>query len=147
MQCYKCNETKRPELGVEISADQFMCNECYRVTLWRVRNIQFMNMQMMYGGELDRFGLEIEMNERIELLAKQAEHETKKHFDSNWDGTPREIFDMYFNEKFAQLIVRECAEVCRKQSFHYAEHNNKGSAASAADVCRILIKQHFGVEE
>jgi hypothetical protein len=73
------------------------------------------------------------MNERIKQLANQAGYYVDPDFDIEF-------------EVFAKLIVRECAEVCAKQSFHYAEHNNPGSAASAADACRILIKQHFGVE-
>lgn len=50
------------------------------------------------------------MNERIKALAVQAEQATKEHFNFDWDGTPRELFDMYFNEKFAELIVKECLD-------------------------------------
>lgn len=76
------------------------------------------------------------MNERFKALAAQ-----QGLVGPNIYITQQEL------EQFAELIVRECAEVCKKQSFHYAEHNNKGSAAGAADVCRILIYQHFGVQE
>jgi hypothetical protein len=54
-------------------------------------------------------------------------------------------FDEWQTPTSVTRQIMECAEVCAKQSFHYAEHNNPGSAASAADACRILIKQHFGV--
>ena len=49
-------------------------------------------------------------------------------------------------QEFAKLIVLECAAICNKQSLFYSETNNRGSAASAADTCRFLIKLHFGVE-
>lgn len=79
------------------------------------------------------------MNEKFSKLADQCR---TLHRDGY--GGYVEQFD---EEKFAELIIEECAEICRKQSLHYAEHNNQGSASSAADVCRILIKSHFGVEE
>lgn len=69
-----------------------------------------------------------------------------QNLPANWTDDVDKYLPIW-NAKFAELIVRECAEVCKKQSFHYAEHNNKGSAASAADACRILINLHFGVEE
>ena len=69
------------------------------------------------------------MNERIKELAEQAEQATKDHFNFDWDGTPRELFDMYFNEKFAELIVRECINQC-----------NDGDS-------RYFIATHFGVEK
>ena len=59
------------------------------------------------------------MNERIKLLAEQA----------GWDNHHSK-FDTRI-EKFAELIVRECADIA-----------DKGWAAPG-----IQIKQHFGVEE
>ena len=64
------------------------------------------------------------MNERIRLLAEQA---TTYH--NGGLGTEIELFD---KEKFAELIVRECALVVHK----------KTGPKSAWDVL-----QHFGVEE
>ena len=67
------------------------------------------------------------MNERIRLLAEQA------GFRSNPDIYDRnQSFDM---EKFAQLIVRECAGV--------ADHSN----VTGKSIIGERIKQHFGVEE
>jgi len=43
-------------------------------------------------------------------------------------------------EKFAQLIVRECAEVAFKTDVSYTE-------TDAMHRIRDRIKQHFGVEE
>ena len=48
--------------------------------------------------------------------------------------------------KFAELIVKECVEVCNRQAKHYAETSNHGSAVSVADVLGRMIKMHFGIE-
>jgi hypothetical protein len=62
------------------------------------------------------------MNERIQALAEQATTEEA-------DG-----FKYFDKEKFAELIVRECAELATK------EYNNRG-AIHGNDLL-----QHFGVE-
>ena len=49
-------------------------------------------------------------------------------------------------EKFAELIVKECANIAFNQADHYSETQNKGSAMSAADCVGRLIKIKFGVE-
>jgi len=49
---------------------------------------------------------------------------------------------IFSKEKFAELIVRECAEVCHKlaeDSDSYVVHDG--------DTCAEQIKKHFGVEE
>ena len=81
------------------------------------------------------------MNERIKELAEQAEQATKDHFNFDWDGTPRELFDMYFNEKFAELIVRECL------TFVEPMPGSGDIDDLALEAAREGIKQHFGVEE
>jgi len=43
-------------------------------------------------------------------------------------------------QKLAELIVRECAQVCRDQPNHYALKTDR-------DNCAVAIEQHFGVEE
>jgi len=43
-------------------------------------------------------------------------------------------------EKFAELLIRECAQVCRDQPNHYALKADR-------DNCAIAIEEHFGVEE
>lgn len=63
------------------------------------------------------------MNERIKLLAEQA---TSYNNSDGW------LFD---KEKFAELIVRECAEQVKNL------HANK--RISGAEI----IREHFGVEE
>lgn len=65
------------------------------------------------------------MNKRIKELAQQA-------FDKSIH--PGELDLERFSEKFAELIVQECAEV--------AGCNGHVSGFTLGD----LIKQHFGVE-
>ena len=43
-------------------------------------------------------------------------------------------------EKFAELLIRECAQVCRDQPNHYALKADR-------DNCAIAIEEHVGVEE
>ena len=68
------------------------------------------------------------MNERIKLLAEQAGSTHKQNLG---------VYQFYTDEleKFAELIVRECAEICWNEDFltgnGYAE----------------AIEHHFGVEE
>ena len=98
------------------------------------------------------------MNERIRKLVEQAGIPT---IDGVWDYNDRNILVKNGNEwrsavpseiigtmidsekgleKFAELIVRECAEVCRNQPNHYAQKADR-------DNCAIAIEEHFGVEE
>ena len=65
------------------------------------------------------------MNERIQELAEQSGYIT----EADWEGMMH--FDM---EKFAELIVRECAE--------YAEHE-----LDMAGYKKKFMLKHFGVEE
>ena len=43
-------------------------------------------------------------------------------------------------EKFAQLIVKECAEIAYNKQYKHSSAHTRGDCAEA-------IKQHFGVEE
>jgi len=64
------------------------------------------------------------MNERIKELAEQC-----------WDKCPEG--QLHFdNEKFAELIVQECANVADDNYIH------RGSR-----TCGLAIRLHFGVEE
>lgn len=73
------------------------------------------------------------MNERIRLLAEQAEG-TKKHVPAVWQFYDHEL------EKFAELIVRECAEVCMK------EIDTGWVTAPKSPWMAKQILEHFGVE-
>jgi hypothetical protein len=75
------------------------------------------------------------MNERIEQLADQAGADiwgdqvmASRHFDI---------------EKFAQLIVRECANHCDL----LLDHKISSEWSRGTHDCSRAIKQHFGVSE
>jgi len=77
------------------------------------------------------------MNERIKQLAEQAGF--MMWGDEAWN--PGDVIDWAARyddelEKFAELIVRECIDICEKGT---ATQTTSGGAA-------ILIKQRFGVE-
>jgi hypothetical protein len=62
-----------------------------------------------------------------------------------WDGELGAANE--FNlEKFAELIVQECANVCRDDGRWFQEQDDKVEAGVAYALC-YKIKEHFGVEE
>lgn len=69
------------------------------------------------------------MNERIKELESQC-WEPRKH-----PASQTAMGDKFNTEKFAELIVRECAEV----SFKHWEQHKECSA-------HFSIREHFGVE-
>jgi len=71
------------------------------------------------------------MNERIRKLAEQATSTLSMNHEGYRGKGYIEQVEYFDKEKFAELIVRECAKVA-----------DKGWAAPG-----IQIKQHFGVEE
>jgi hypothetical protein len=55
-----------------------------------------------------------------------------------------------FNQKFAELIVRECLMVCKKTEQYEVGNQDPdevGCIRAGAVFCREDIKEHFGVEE
>ena len=70
------------------------------------------------------------MNERIKEFEKQC-----------WDNQTNHLNA----EKFAELIVKECADLCSKYGDR-VEYNRPNSGYEAWE-CADIIKQHFGVEE
>ena len=75
------------------------------------------------------------MNEKIKQLALDAGIGF-----TLWDDSGREMIDNYtpeeYLEKFALLIIRECAKVADESQFKYLNF-----------PCSIAIEKHFGVEE
>jgi len=71
------------------------------------------------------------MNERIFELAEQAHEETYRIMGST---CLQEAFDDFYTEKFAELIVRECADYITE----YYPHSRYEA---------FYMKKHFGVEE
>jgi hypothetical protein len=70
------------------------------------------------------------MNERIRLLAEQA---TTK---GEWSCVNNRYMEEFDKEKFAELIVKECAWLV-----------NENDISLPYGTFGELIKQHFGVEE
>ena len=73
------------------------------------------------------------MNDRIKRLAEQATivGDTKHSMD----------IPSWYLEKFAELIVKECAEFAEQKYGNWYRMNSPDDAPS------ITIKKHFGVEE
>ena len=73
------------------------------------------------------------MNERIRELAEQCRIETY--------GVNGELLEFGFDEqKFAELIVRECMEVA------HPKLTDVGEWAAGMRLVQKRLKQHFGVE-
>jgi len=78
------------------------------------------------------------MNERIKQLAEEALEnslfETIEPTITVGEGENKVTIPLVFAEKFAELIIQECAEIADKNSpLSYPDHG-------------IKIKRHFGVK-
>ena len=80
------------------------------------------------------------MNERIRKLAEEAN--VRPLYSPAY--APRYIFEEEELEKFAELIVRECAKVC--DDLDIDDWGDK-SFDDGTYYCSRAIKQHFEVEE
>ena len=74
------------------------------------------------------------MNERIKELINEATSFKEGDTEGKYDI---EVFD---KEKFAVLIVQECANMA--ESFHHHQYDFTGNLE-----LHEFIKEHFGVEE
>ena len=81
------------------------------------------------------------MNELIQELLGQCQIETY--------GVNGELLEFGFDaEKFAELIVRECANVCKQiGDSHISDLDGSPEFGSGAYFSAKRITQHFGVEE
>jgi hypothetical protein len=75
------------------------------------------------------------MNERIRELSEQASEWAAANATGDWEVGPSYV-DI-FNKKFAELIVRECANIVNSLD----QHEGHGDSTTAE-----YIKEHFGVE-
>jgi hypothetical protein len=86
------------------------------------------------------------MNERIKKLAEQAREHTEEFNSVSFKLTTEEWEEIY-NEKFTELIVRECLELTfgkdRRQLLDKSDLN--GANLVQKDIIRVL--KHFGVEK
>ena len=73
------------------------------------------------------------MNERIRELAEQCYQIEDPH-----GQFPREVFNQ---EKFAELLIKECAQVCEDDIT-----DGDACCTNTADRIARQIKKHFGVE-
>ena len=95
------------------------------------------------------------MNKRIKELVKQAEQYATDKANEGTDEDYEYSFDDDFQEKFADLIVRECAALAKSKSerIQSMETDDRGdqaqihSLAWQFDEFGYEIKKHFGVEE
>ena len=53
---------------------------------------------------------------------------------------------VFSKEKFAELIVKECAEICRRQQYYDADDEHKRGVNGGSITCMNAIKREFGVE-
>jgi len=73
------------------------------------------------------------MNEHTKSLALKYAHKMGNSV----------LYNAEYLEEFAQLIVRECADVCQAVT-NSGEFTGNQQYASA--MCRDMVKKHFGVE-
>ena len=90
------------------------------------------------------------MNERIKALAEQAGEYAAQNATGDWEVGPD--YQDLFNKKFAELIVKECVDVIRKEvSLKYKDGGETeefmGGHYASSMLARVKIKNHFGVKE
>jgi hypothetical protein len=87
------------------------------------------------------------MNERIrELVAQSTTIEVLS--GRGFDET--QYTERFNKEKFAEMIVKECASICEinGQTYKYSFTPAKARLAeSTSNHCAMMINKHFGVEE
>ena len=81
------------------------------------------------------------MNERILELLKQAEETNEEYQDES--RRKRRLYNEILLPKFAELIVRECANHCDL----LLDHKISSEWSRGTHDCSRAIKKHFGVEE
>ena len=89
------------------------------------------------------------MNERIKELVRQAV-ESVDIVTGN-ESLDDELAKMYipdcFSEKFAELIVKECAKVILAKAADYPDTDEWHDWTNCMDQAQADIVVHFGVEE
>ena len=83
------------------------------------------------------------MNERIIELARQAECSETWGMDA-WQFNKEEL------TKFAELVINECAQVCKTvgaERVSNADEKYQLGREMGAEVCHNTIKHHFGIKD
>jgi hypothetical protein len=78
------------------------------------------------------------MNERIKQLAEQATLAVTKP-----DG---HYIVQAWQAKFAELIVKECAEIIEQDGFYISSPTGEKKPCNPFEISD-MVKEHFGVEE
>ena len=83
------------------------------------------------------------MNERIQQLADQAHEYALGVYDRRiaTEGPKNVFFYQISNDKFAELIVKECVAICQN-----IDGEDNMDAKSGRQDCAVEIQEHFGVE-
>ena len=79
------------------------------------------------------------MNERIRELLKQAEERYPRHLAV---AVPEVVLRQDALEKFAELIVKECVDICNRVYFDNYPDAEDFERSEEGDA----IKKHFGVK-
>jgi hypothetical protein len=88
------------------------------------------------------------MNERIKQLALEAGLVRNGDFGmKRWEGPRSDSINDQDLEKFAELIVRECALVAKTLPHTPERHWVQDSVTYIPVHCEQNILKHFGVEE
>jgi hypothetical protein len=89
------------------------------------------------------------MNERIRLLAEQARKYAFEKVENSQDPTEwsTKYYNEMFDEKFAELIVRECADFMYKNYPNSRYEVNYMRKHMGDPDWNKPIEKHFGVEE
>jgi hypothetical protein len=74
------------------------------------------------------------MNERISKIAQETDAWCDKYYFGD------KFYDIEWETKFAELIVRECLGIVNRHEYSYHEADPLWETAQ-------LIKEHFGVTE
>ena len=100
-----------------------------------IHTIDGISQTVQYQGCVIPYSWEPRMNGRIEELKQQA----ADYVDSIDNGIDIEEYRKLLDQKFAELIVKECARAIIKDS-------RLNDVRSAANGCVRTINEHFGVE-
>ena len=101
-----------------------------------IHTIDGISQTVQYQGCVIPYSWEPRMNGRIEELKQQA----ADYVDSIDNGIDIEEYRKLLDQKFAELIVRECANAI-------INDRRLNDVRSAANGCVRTINEHFGVEE
>jgi hypothetical protein len=85
------------------------------------------------------------MNKRIkELAIKAGLSEMPSNYPDMADLYKGADFEL---ERFAELIIKECIEVCERQQYYDADDYYKKGFNSGSKTCVNSLKRNFGIDK